>query len=115
VCSRGCGRVCCAPCSEHRKLLPHIDPNKPVRICDKCFGAEADATDVLANNSSECHASGRDTAADVRGAFMEERDGSTVQSLTPSATQGVAPLDYDSSDDDMSSIDSDEDDDGLPA
>jgi hypothetical protein len=90
-------------------LLPHIDPTKPVRVCDKCAEQYAGTTDVLTNNSSEARSSGRDTAADVRGAFVEDRDGGTEPSMTPTTAPGARALDYDSSDDDVSSVDSDED------
>lgn len=101
--------MCCALCSARRELLPHIDPTKPVRICDKCAEQYAGTTDVLAATTSEARSSGRDTAAEIRGAFVEDRDGGTEPSTTPTTAQAAPALDYDTSDDDVSSVDSDED------
>jgi FYVE/RhoGEF/PH domain-containing protein 5/6 len=33
---RACGALCCGDCSEHERLLRHIDARDPVRVCDKC-------------------------------------------------------------------------------
>eukprot|EP00743_Colponemidia_sp_Colp-15_P005626 GILK01006048.1.p1 GENE.GILK01006048.1~~GILK01006048.1.p1 ORF type:complete len:905 (+),score=176.97 GILK01006048.1:32-2716(+) len=34
---RRCGKVVCGSCSSHSALLPNIDANKEVRVCDLCY------------------------------------------------------------------------------
>jgi hypothetical protein len=42
---RSCGQIICDSCSKHNFLLPHVNKDKPVRACDRCFS-------VLSNPNS---------------------------------------------------------------
>lgn len=34
---RNCGVVCCAACSPHRVVLPHVDSATLLRVCSRCY------------------------------------------------------------------------------
>lgn len=36
--SLACGHVFCDTCTTHRRVVPWIDTEKPMRVCSTCFG-----------------------------------------------------------------------------
>jgi len=49
---RACGHVFCDTCTTHRRVVPWIDSEKPVRVCNNCYGSPKSRPSSLISNSS---------------------------------------------------------------
>lgn len=47
------GALVCDACSKHEQILPKIDPEKPVRVCNQCQGKPFTSTDQSPHNTNE--------------------------------------------------------------
>ncbi|CAF0783940.1 unnamed protein product [Rotaria sordida] len=49
---RACGHVFCDTCTTSRRIVPWIDTEKPVRVCDKCYANPQSRPPSATQNSS---------------------------------------------------------------
>ncbi|KAM9965502.1 hypothetical protein ACTFIW_005318 [Dictyostelium discoideum] len=71
---RNCGKVVCGSCSPHKRLIPHIKKNKPVRVCLFCYDYIGLNEKESQNNNQQQSSSSSSSSLHINGAQRSHLD-----------------------------------------